>query len=199
MHLFLAGALMGFSIAIPIGPVDFLCIRNSLTWGSKWGLLTGFGVAAADALFGLIAGYGMHGLKSFVTLHDHLAHLLGSLFLCIIGLLYLAKRPTENVLPNTSSTFAMGFIMSASSPSTLITFLGFFGISGLFLSQFYEGALVGSGIFLGSSLWWVILSFGAVFFRSWFHQARLNLLTRLMGFIFFMSGLLSLMFVVSRA
>lgn len=193
MNLFFAGALMGFSIAIPIGPVDFLCIRNSLAWGSKWGLLTGLGIATADALLGLIAGFSIHGLQSYIDMHDQMAHLIGSLFLCIMGILYLAKRQfAENPLPNSSGTFIMGFLMSASSPSTLLTFLGLFGISGLILSQFYEALLVGTGIFLGSSLWWVILSFSAVFFRPWFHQAHLTFLTRLMGVIFFMTGLISL-------
>lgn len=51
----LQGALIGFSIAMPVGPIGLLCIRNSLSWGARYGFTTGMGAAAADTLYGALA------------------------------------------------------------------------------------------------------------------------------------------------
>lgn len=193
MYLFFSAVLMGFSIAIPIGPVDLLCIRNSIVWGCKWGLLTGLGIATADVLIGIISGFGIRGIQTFLTAHDHLVYLIGNLFLCMIGMFYITKKQfSEKDLPNSSSTYLMGFLMAAFSPVTLFTFLVFFGISGIVLKTVDQAILAGLGIFLGSTLWWTILSFGAVFFRSWFDQKGLTWLTRGLGFIFLTVGLVNI-------
>jgi len=59
MEIFLQGCVVGFIIASPIGPVGVLCIRRTLTEGRLVGLVTVFGAATADALYGLIAGLGL--------------------------------------------------------------------------------------------------------------------------------------------
>ena len=41
--LFAKGLLIGFSIAMPVGPIAVLCINRSLTRGPRAGLATGMG------------------------------------------------------------------------------------------------------------------------------------------------------------
>jgi threonine/homoserine/homoserine lactone efflux protein len=55
MEFFWRGLLLGFSIALPVGPIGVLCIRRTLTQGQMAGFLSGLGAATADAIYGSIA------------------------------------------------------------------------------------------------------------------------------------------------
>lgn len=51
------GLLAGVAIAAPVGPVNVLCLRRTLSKGWKSGLVSGFGAAVADAWYGGIAAF----------------------------------------------------------------------------------------------------------------------------------------------
>ena len=57
--LFLKSALIGLSIAAPVGPIGLLCIQRTLDHGPRVGLATGLGAAVADALYGAIGAFGV--------------------------------------------------------------------------------------------------------------------------------------------
>lgn len=63
MLLWLKGMLIGLAIAAPVGPTGLLCIQRTLTRGRWSGILSGLGVASADALYGCIAGFGLASLS----------------------------------------------------------------------------------------------------------------------------------------
>lgn len=50
--LFLKGMIIGFSLAAPVGPIDFLCIRPTLAESRVIGLSIGLGAAMAAARAG---------------------------------------------------------------------------------------------------------------------------------------------------
>ena len=58
------GALLGFSVAAPVGPIGVLCIRRTLADGRWIGLATGLGAAAADGLYGALAALGLTAVGS---------------------------------------------------------------------------------------------------------------------------------------
>ena len=53
------GVLVGLVIAVPVGPVGVLCIRRTIFDGRLAGFISGIGAATADAIFGIIAGFGL--------------------------------------------------------------------------------------------------------------------------------------------
>src|SRR3954453_5295296 len=57
--LFLKGVLVGIIIAGSAGPVGVLCIRRTIFHGQMAGFLSGLGAATADAVFGIIAAFGL--------------------------------------------------------------------------------------------------------------------------------------------
>lgn len=64
---FLKGVVIGFSIAVPVGPIGILCIRRTLTGGPLSGFVSGLGVATADAVYGCIAGFGLTFISDFLV------------------------------------------------------------------------------------------------------------------------------------
>ena len=59
LETLLRGLVIGFSIAAPVGPIGVLCIRRTLADGRAIGLAVGLGAAAADAVYGAVAGFGL--------------------------------------------------------------------------------------------------------------------------------------------
>ena len=48
---FLKGVVIGLSMAVPVGPIGILCIRRTLMEGRMSGLVSGLGLATADAVY----------------------------------------------------------------------------------------------------------------------------------------------------
>src|SRR5579863_5838660 len=93
--LFLKGLIIGFAIAAPVGPIGILCIQRSLHDGFKIGLLTGLGAAFADGTYGLIAGFGLTAVSSFLIAYQFWIRLIGGLFLLYLGIKLFFTTPKE--------------------------------------------------------------------------------------------------------
>jgi len=63
--MLLTGITTGFVIAMAVGPIGILCIRQTLAHGLAAGLATGLGAAFADAAFGSIAAFGLTTISDF--------------------------------------------------------------------------------------------------------------------------------------
>ena len=85
MGVYWIGLLVGLSIAAPLGPVNVLCIRRTLTGGFVLGLVSGCGAALADTFYGAVAAFGISVVASFLLAHETVLRLGGGLVLCILG------------------------------------------------------------------------------------------------------------------
>ena len=83
--LAIEGAVIGFLIAVPVGPAAALCIRRSITVGAVAGYLTGLGAALGDAVFGAVAAFGLSFVQEFVALHEDWLRGIGGLILIAMG------------------------------------------------------------------------------------------------------------------
>ena len=82
--LAIEGAVIGFVIAVPVGPAAALCIRRSITIGAVAGYLTGLGAALGDAVFGAIAAFGLT-FEEVVGRHEAWLRGIGGLVLIGMG------------------------------------------------------------------------------------------------------------------
>src|SRR6476661_4664797 len=88
------GLLIGFSIAAPVGPIGVLCIRRTLAEGGLYGLVSGLGAATADATYGLVAGFGLTFISTFLVDQGIWLRLIGGLFLLYLGVRTFTSHPT---------------------------------------------------------------------------------------------------------
>ena len=49
---FLKGLLIGFAMAMPLGPISVMSIRKTLAEGHSRGLIIGLGASTADLIYG---------------------------------------------------------------------------------------------------------------------------------------------------
>ncbi|MCK5247620.1 LysE family transporter, partial [Candidatus Bipolaricaulota bacterium] len=94
--------------------------------------------------------------------------------------------------------FGWTFLLTLTNPMTIISFVAIFaglGLAGAGGSYLSASVLV-LGVFLGSALWWLILSGGFGMFRSKFNPAGLRWVNRVSGAVIAGLGLLALASVI---
>ena len=161
LPLLLQSALIGLSIAAPVGPIGLLCIQRTLDHGPRVGLATGLGAAVADALYGAIGAFGVTAVITLLTgAHTWLA-LGGALFL-----LWLAwkawhasdARQAANVQGGVKGWQAFGgtFLLTMSNPATILSFIAVFSSLAAGMATASPAWMI-AGVFIGSAAWWLLL------------------------------------------
>lgn len=199
MRFLLRGLVIGFSIAAPVGPIGVLCIRRTLSEGRVSGLVSGLGAATADAVYGCIAGFGLPFVSGLLIRQQVWLRLVGGAFLCCLGLKTFLARPAEQVASaegnGLAGAYVSTFFLTLTNPLPLLSFAAIFAglgvgdASGNYLSA---GVLV-FGVFIGSALWWLILSGVVGVVRTTFNPHRLQWVNRISGLIIAGFGLLALL------
>ena len=190
------GIAVGLSIAAPLGPIGVLCIHRSLAKGSLMGLFTGLGAATADAAYGFVAAFGLTAVSTFLIDKQLWLSLIGSVFLCYLGIATFLRLPPNDALSMAGGSrvaaYVSTFLLTLSNPATILSFIAIFAGFGLgaYASYAAASAMV-LGVFLGSALWWIILSGCAGFLRSRLHQTW-------MRWVNWVSGTMILAFWIDR-
>ena len=175
IELFARGLVIGFAIAAPVGPIGMLVIRRTLTDGLLLGLLTGLGAAVADALYGCIGAFGLTFISGFLMGHASWTKLIGGSFLLWLGLATLRVKPREDDVGVSKVRYLTALlstlILTLANPATILSFMAVFAGLGLGTKPGDYGAagMVVAGVFIGSALWWLLLSGGVMLVR---HKLR---------------------------
>lgn len=162
VELLIQGALSGFAIAAPVGPINVLCIRRTLADGFGRGLASGLGAAVADTLFGAIAAFGVASVMAFLTRWEGLLSLVGGMVLMFLGIRGLFVVPAADDGRGSGvglvGAFASTFGMTIANPMTVLSFLAVFAAIGIGWNGFGAATALVVGVFLGSAAWWLGLS-----------------------------------------
>ena len=192
------GILIGFSIAAPVGPIGVLCIRRTLADGRAAGLATGLGAASADAIYGMIAAFGLTWVTGLLVGGQTWIRLVGGAFLIYLGARTFLARPGERAAPATgvglAGAYASTFFLTLTNPMTILSFVAVFAALGLGTSRgdAASAAALVIGVFLGSAVWWLTLSGLVAVFRARFDARALVWVNRASGAIIAAFGVLAL-------
>lgn len=186
---FVQGLVIGFSIAAPVGPIGLLCIVRTLSAGRMAGLVSGLGAATADGIYGFIGGFGVTVLAQILMDHHVWFRVLGGIFLVCLGLKYLLSKPSRRQEEADSRSlladFGSTFVLTLTNPMTIISFAAVFASLGVgtTINTYRAAITLLIGIFCGSALWWVTLSFGVSLFRHRIDANQLVWINRAAGTI----------------
>jgi len=197
LSVFWKGALLGFSIAAPVGPIGVLCIRRSLGAGFLAGFASGLGAATADALYGAVAGLGLTAVSSVLLAGRGWLRLVGGLLLLALGARTFfaapaAPRPASPPGPPRGllHQYASTFLLTVTNPATILSFTAAFGALGL-VTRLAAAALV-AGVFAGSAAWWLLLAGATSRLRTRLPPSGLAWINRGSGLILGVFGALAL-------
>jgi threonine/homoserine/homoserine lactone efflux protein len=195
LAFFLKGIVVGVVIAVPVGPVGVMCVRRTILEGKLAGFMSGLGAATADAVFGVIAGFGLTAVSDWLIDYQQWLRVVGGCYLLYIGgAAFVAEPPRE--LESESDPegllrdFFSTFVLAVTNPITVLAFLGIFAAIGLGGTQatFGRAAILVLGVWIGSLLWWLMLSFGVGYFRHSIEPRHFAWISRGSGAILFLSG-----------
>ncbi len=176
------GMILGLMIAAPVGPVGLMCIRRTVRSGMFLGFATGFGAAFADAIFGAVAAFGVAAIIDLIKEYTRPIHVLGGVFMLVAAWRTWHDKPRQptpemavelreaaaSAAPakrveitafNAVKAILGSFAVTATNPVTLFGTLAVVATLGGLRSGFEASTMV-MGIFLGSALWWLMLSGG---------------------------------------
>lgn len=165
------GIILGFAIAAPVGPIGILCIRRTLEYGRFSGFFTGLGAAAADTLYGIVAAFGFTFISDFLISIQLWLKIFGGAFLLYLGVKTFFSKTIDKPASVTHKTligdFVSTFFLTLTNPMTIISYVAIFAALGLSFVQdnFHNATWLVFGVFIGSTVWWLILSEGVTFFR----------------------------------
>jgi threonine/homoserine/homoserine lactone efflux protein len=178
------GALLGFSIAAPVGPIGVLCIRRTLADGRLMGLATGLGAAAADGVYGALAALGLTAVTGALVGASTIVRLIGGVLLLVMAWrVWTAPAPERAANVSASGllgAFGSTFLLTISNPMTILSFLAVF--AGLGIGSTHgrplAGLLLVLGVIVGSAAWWFLLSAIVSLLRAKFDSRAMRWVNR---------------------
>lgn len=195
---FIKGIMIGFAIAAPVGPIGILCIRRTLLNGVASGLASGIGAALADCLYGAVAAFSLTAVAAFLHHYAVWLQVLGGGFLLALGIRIALQKPHKedeirdprkhrHSLREIGGDFISTFLLTLTNPATILSFVAIFAGLGLVTAgeppDYEVSALMVLGVFLGSLMWWCILSGGIGIFRHRLDRKALRFTNLLSGVI----------------
>ncbi len=124
-----------------------------------------------DAIYGLVAGFGLTFISNFLMHQQGWIRLFGGLLLLCIGMkIFRAKSIKEVAPPQVSGllrAYVSTFFVTLTNPVTFLSIAAVFAGLGNTRMYGYPAPIIALvlGLFIGSTLWWFLVSNAIHFFR----------------------------------
>jgi threonine/homoserine/homoserine lactone efflux protein len=166
----LIGSAIGLAAAAPLGPINFMIIRNVLRGGFGGGLAAAMGSVIGDGMLASIAAFGIRAIETFIAEHATLLQTFGGLLMMVVGFrTALAKvdpaalggdaEPVSGAtaLRHTATTLTLTLTNPATLAGMLAMFAGVSPVLKLGGAPDRAAAAV-IGVMFGSLAWWLLLA-----------------------------------------
>lgn len=189
IEFFFKGIVIGFSIAAPIGPISILCIRRTLAHGVYIGVLSGLGAATADAVYGLVAGFGLTSISSLLIKYNFMLSMVGAAFLAYLGATTFLAEPAHNPAARDGQgalhAFVSTFFLTITNPMTVLLFAAILTSAGVVSTSgdYHSAIALVSGIFFGGAVWFIFLACAVGLFRSKVDLPMLRIINKVSGLL----------------
>ena len=193
LTFFLKGIAIGFVMAIPIGPIGIMCIRKTLTEGRLSGLIIGLGAATADLFYGCVAVFGLTIISDTLNNQRIWIRIVGSALLFFLGIKTFRAQPKDPKLKISGSgrlrSYFTVVVLTLTNPLTIFAFIAVFAAFGLGDGlSFFSAVVLVAGVFIGSCLWFFLLTSGTILFRKKLDLVGLKWVNKIAGILIIISG-----------
>lgn len=201
---------MGLIAAVPIGPVNLICIRRSFAFGPLNGFVSGLGAALGDGVFAAVTGLGLTWIAQLIEGYATIIELTGGAILVWIGYKTFTHPPLltgadENCPEKNTTSLARAmvstFALTITNPATLLFFTSMFaGLGGLAggVASFDDASFVVAGVVAGSTGWWLALTALIGLFHTRIDESWMRRINRGAGLLLAVFGLGVLVHVIGK-
>jgi threonine/homoserine/homoserine lactone efflux protein len=208
--LIVSGVIMGLIAAVPIGPVNLICIRRSFAFGPVNGFMSGLGAALGDGVFAAITFFGLTWIAQLIQSYDSVIEIVGGALLVWFGV-HTVISPVVGKLEdgdkndtgasNLVRAMMSSFVLTITNPATLIAFASMFAsfhalIGGA--NSYVDAGFVVAGVVGGSAGWWLCLTSVIGIFHTRITDRTVRIINRGSGMLVAIFGLAVLIHVVMK-
>jgi len=180
-NLLWRGVVTGLAVSIPLGPLGILCIQRTVNKNWKSGIFSGIGIATADTMYAFVAGFSLSIIIDFIRKYELYFKFVGLFVLILLGIYIFRSNPTKQIQKykrkgsSHLQDFLTTFLITLSNPLSVFVFIAIFTSYSIVLQFSYplEALLTIGGIFIGGSLWWIVMTGVANLFK---HKITINAL-----------------------
>lgn len=201
------GLVIGLLVAAPIGPVNLICIRRTLSYGHWNGFLAGLGAALGDGIFAIAAGFGVRAVFELIEDMGVVLQLAGAGLMIFYGLrVFIYATPPEIMrnpdgsiqsgsVGDLAAAFASTFALTITNPATMLGFAGSF--AGLRAIVDFQSSAIATWVLVlsvlgGSALWWLVVTAITGIFHKTISHETLKRMNQASGLLIFATGMLFL-------
>jgi len=180
------GIVLGFTIAAEVGPISLLVLRRTIAHGRLYGLVSGLGVATADASYAGIAAFGLTAITSLLVSGRVALGLVGGAIIVLLGLRTMRSAPVDaapdSERPGLVGGYASIYALTMTNPMTILSFAAIFAGFGFAVGLSpLDAAVLTLGVWIGSSLWWLLLTAVLAWLRDRISLRVLRWINRVAG------------------
>lgn len=193
------GVAIGLAVSVPVGPIGLLVMRRSVRDGKLAGFVSGLGAATADLFCGLVAALGLAAITLLVQNHTTLLRVVSGLVLLAMGIhVVRTSPPLDSRQPIHERRLVRAYFstcaLTLANPMTFVGMMFVSAAAGVGSGGMTAMATIvlGLGIFLGSALWWLTLSFSSGWLGRKLGSKTLHVLNLIAGSIIVAFGVYQL-------
>ena len=165
LQFLLHGIFVGIIISVPVGPVNVICLSQTLQHGRVYGFKSTIGATIADTIFAIIASFGVKIYITFITNNQTIFEIGSGLVILSFGI-FLFYSNLKNDLTNEKNIYQhfgnyfKSFLFTISNPLTVLFFIAYLTNLGIPDSEFNAGVagFFVLGVAFGSLAWFYSLS-----------------------------------------
>lgn len=193
---YVKGIAVGFVLCAPLGPVGVLCLERTVSAGRLAGFFSILGAAVVDGFYGLVAGFGMNAIGTFLNEGRFWFQLFGGVVLVAVGVrLYIsspASRPSRTPGRSLLDAFLATAALMLSNPLPILVISAALSAltTGRLGNGFPDVPQFAIGLFLGSLLWSPLLVGASSWIGRMVQPDHLRLISRACGAAIVFCGLL---------
>jgi threonine/homoserine/homoserine lactone efflux protein len=205
LYLFVQGILVGVMLAAPVGPIALVCIQRTLAGGRLHGIMSGLGVATADAFYAALTASGLSLVSAFLLSWQAAFRLAGGTVFVFIGARVfrsgLPDLPARHDHVSFLKDYGSMAAMTLANLLTVVYFSIIFFSVGIVIGtgSWVPAAVFVAGVFCGEAGWWTALCSALLLVRERLTADRLAVINRVSGTVIAGFGLVLLFFVLTGA
>ena len=208
--LIVSGVIMGLIAAVPIGPVNLICIRRSFAFGPVNGFMSGLGAALGDGVFAAITFFGLTWIAQLIQSYDSIIEIVGGALLVWFGAHTVMSPVVGKVedgdkndtgASNLVRAMVSSFVLTITNPATLIAFASMFASFHALVggsNSYVDAGFVVAGVVGGSAGWWLCLTSVIGIFHTRITDRTVRIINRGSGMLVAIFGAAVLVHVIMK-
>lgn len=176
-ELFFKGLLVGLIASSPFGAMAVLVIQRTANRNLKSGFYTGLGIAIADTIWAIIAGFSVSFVIEFLREHQMIIQVLGAIVLFSLGIHIFTSHPLQSIKKfkqkGTSPLQCMfsSLLIALSNPLVVLAYIAVFASVNIIFNihHLWSPTVFSFAFFIGAVIWWLFLTNVVNYFRHHFN------------------------------